>query len=761
MSRIFVTVRVKPTDDLLKLCTFHDKKVELTVPGGGGGRHEFTFDHVFEAHETQESIFDHHAHLIDETLEGFNTTIFAYGQTGAGKTHTVSGPTGFTDGSTISGSSSSSGSSSFSSSQQQGLVIRAANRLFDCARKMNATDMNHISLHLSVLEIYNETLFDLLAGDRTFAATLSFGSTAPVSSMSVQPKLSIVDTPNGILIPGLVQMPLLSEEDAYQLLLGAHNNRVIAEHSMNRKSSRSHVIYIYYVTRTISRSLDSDPEVIQSKLHLVDLAGSERVEKTGSEGKLVKEANHINKSLTFLEQVVIALTQTKRDHIPYRQSKLTYCLKDSLGGNCKTCLIACIWPHEQHAWETLSTLRFAARMKNVENAPLRNKLVAKEPVSTKLLQQVESLKRELSMRDAIVGSDAWLPELTKKQRERTIRSACSIATISPSATTGVQSKSNGYHQLDGSLEMVDVTVHSLSHVRLLVGTLRAALWESCEQDPQKVEDVCSRLLVSLSMQPPGKIGAIDDDGDNIAVNSKRVTMPTVEEEGDSNASQRVSLTLLDGNGTQGMVDSIQRGHTEIKTDDEDGMAVATNGDSEHLIVSMTLNHSKVPTVAEENNNLPTFEEFVLTSAGAPLHDDYEAAKKTLSTCKGRQKQIITLLNKLKRSIDEIQEQLMQEQQQGTVVTSSSSSSNGNIENSDSTPQLLDGSVTDTDGNNLKAQLTNAKRDYRLATKELELCKAQVKETETLKKRAMAILLEAYDSSRTTIVIPIPTPPLPP
>ena len=754
MSRIFVSVRVKPTDNLLKLCTFHDKKVELTVPGGGGGRHEFTFDQVFEANETQESVFDHHAHLIDETLEGFNTTIFAYGQTGAGKTHTVSGPTGFTDGSTTSSSSSSSSSSSLSSSKQQGLVIRAANRLFDCARKMNATDMNHISLHLSVLEIYNETLFDLLAGDRTFAATLSFGSTAPVSSMTVQPKLSIVDTPNGILIPGLVQMPLSSEEDAYQLLLGAHNNRVIAEHSMNRKSSRSHVIYIYYVTRTITRSLDSDPEVIQSKLHLVDLAGSERVEKTGSEGKLVKEANHINKSLTFLEQVVIALTQTKRDHIPYRQSKLTYCLKDSLGGNCKTCMIACIWPHEQHAWETLSTLRFAARMKNVENAPLRNKLVSKEPVSAKLLQQVESLKRELSMRDAIVGSDAWLPELTKKQRERTIRSACSIATISP--TIGVQSKSNGYHHLDGSLEMVDVTVHSLSHVRLLVGTLRAALWESCEQDPQKVDDVCNRLLVSLSMQPPGQIGTIDDDGDALAVDANRVAMPTVEEEGgESDVSQRVPLTTLDG--AQSVVDLIQHGHSETKINGEEGMVVATNGDSEQ-VNPMTLNNSKVPTT-EEINHLPTFEEFVLTSTGAPLHDDYEAAKKTLSTCKGRQKQIITLLNKLKRSIDDIQERLLLQEQQGTIIaSSSSSSSNGNIENDDGTPQSLDDNATDTDGN-LKAQLAAAKRDYRLATKELELCKAQVKETETLKKRAMAILLEAYDISRTTIVLPIP--PLPP
>ena len=141
-----------------------------------------------------------------------------------------------------------------------------------------------------------------------------------------------------------------------------------------------------------------DPEVVNSKIHLIDLAGSERVEKTGSIGNLQKEASHINRSLTFLEQVVIALTQSKRDHIPYRQSKLTYLLKDSLGGNCHTFMIACIWPHINHGWETLSTLRFAARMKNIENQPVRNHLIAKEPVSIKLVLQVEQLKREVMMR---------------------------------------------------------------------------------------------------------------------------------------------------------------------------------------------------------------------------------------------------------------------------------------------------------------------------------------------------------------------------
>ena len=246
---------------------------------------------------------------------------------------------------------------------ERGLCMRTAGCLFERSRKINATENNSISIRLSVLEIYNEAITDLLRNSPSISAmALSSGSSHIQTQTQAQiQKLSIVDTPNGIIIPGLYLLPLSSEEDAYNLLFEAYSNRVVAEHQLNRRSSRSHVIYTYYITRTKSypsvNGADVDPEVVNSKLHLIDLAGSERVEKTGSVGNLQKEASHINRSLTFLEQVVIALTQSKRDHIPYRQSKLTYLLKDSLGGNCHSFMVACIWPHEKHGWETLSTLR--------------------------------------------------------------------------------------------------------------------------------------------------------------------------------------------------------------------------------------------------------------------------------------------------------------------------------------------------------------------------------------------------------------------
>ena len=135
-------------------------------------------------------------------------------------------------------------------------------------------------------------------------------------------------------------------------------------------SSRSHAIFTIHIE---SRStIEQNEKVITSKLHLVDLAGNERTKKTGATGITMREASYINRSLSFLEQVVVGSTDKKRDHVPYRQSKLTYMLKNSIGGSCYTIMIANIWPEASHLEETLSTLRFATRMKQVENTPCVN-----------------------------------------------------------------------------------------------------------------------------------------------------------------------------------------------------------------------------------------------------------------------------------------------------------------------------------------------------------------------------------------------------
>jgi kinesin family member 6/9 len=161
-----------------------------------------------------------------------------------------------------------------------------------------------------------------------------------------------------------------SEEEALNQLFEGDMNRTVSEHLLNKASSRSHCVFTIHVE---SRSrVESADKVVYSKLHLVDLAGSERTKKTGSSGITLKEATFINKSLSFLEQVVIALCDKHRDHIPYRQSKLTNILRDSLGGNCKTLMVANIWPEPSHLEETVSTLKFATRMMRVSNEAIVN-----------------------------------------------------------------------------------------------------------------------------------------------------------------------------------------------------------------------------------------------------------------------------------------------------------------------------------------------------------------------------------------------------
>jgi kinesin family protein 6/9 len=161
-----------------------------------------------------------------------------------------------------------------------------------------------------------------------------------------------------------------NEEEALNCLFEGEQQRAVTDNNLNANSSRSHAIFTIHIE---SRStIEQSEKVITSKLHLVDLAGNERTKKTGASGITMREANYINRSLSFLEQVVVGSTDKKRDHVPYRQSKLTNLLKNSIGGNCYTILIANIWPEAHHLEETLSTLRFATRMKQVENVPRVN-----------------------------------------------------------------------------------------------------------------------------------------------------------------------------------------------------------------------------------------------------------------------------------------------------------------------------------------------------------------------------------------------------
>uniref|UniRef100_A0A669QS07 Kinesin-like protein n=1 Tax=Phasianus colchicus TaxID=9054 RepID=A0A669QS07_PHACC len=296
--------------------------------------------------------------LVSEALTGYNGTIMCYGQTGAGKTYTMTGAT--------------------AEYKHRGIIPRAVQQVF---KAIACSVDSFITVRISYLEIYNETLCDLLS------TTTSSGA----SDM----QMAIVDCPQGVYVKGLSIHSVSDEEDALNLLFEGETNRVIAEHSLNKNSSRSHCIFTIYIEDLYI--------CINSKINLIDLAGSERLSKTGSEGRVLKEAAYINKSLSFLEQIIIALADPKREHIPFRQSKLTHVLKDSLGGKCNTVLVANICGEALHVEETLSSLRFATRMKWITTEPVVNVTYDSEETVKTLEKEISLLKQELAMHDSLVN----------------------------------------------------------------------------------------------------------------------------------------------------------------------------------------------------------------------------------------------------------------------------------------------------------------------------------------------------------------------
>lgn len=212
------------------------------------------------------------------------------------------------------------------------------------------------------------------------------------------------DAKGNVNVKGLTKHTVTNEEEAFNLLFEGESNRTISEHQLNKSSTRSHCLFIIHLE--MKSRIESTEKVMTSKLNFVDLAGSERLKKTGSTGLTLKEATYINKSLTFLEQVVVALTEKNKknkEYVPYRQSKLTHILKDSIGGNCKTVMVATIWPEEGYIQETLSTLNFAKRMKNVVNEATVNIQLDTNALLKKLTKEIKELKQELAMHNTLAN----------------------------------------------------------------------------------------------------------------------------------------------------------------------------------------------------------------------------------------------------------------------------------------------------------------------------------------------------------------------
>jgi kinesin family protein 3/17 len=295
----------------------------------------FTFDHVYDEASTQREVYDEAAFpLVESVLEGYNATIFAYGQTGCGKTFTMEGEE--------------------SPPELQGIIPNAFRHIFDSIAG-NSSGAKQYLVRAAYIEIYNEEVRDLL-GDN------------PKESLRLKE-----DRDGGVAIKGLTQHVVSDAAAIQELMRRGKRSRTVAFTLMNADSSRSHSIFMVHVEASESDQTTGEAVIRAGKLNLVDLAGSERQSKTGASGDRLKEATKINLSLSALGNVISALVSAKKGaHVPYRDSKLTRLLQDSLGGNTKTTMIAAVSPADYNYEETLSTLRYANRAKNIKNKPKIN-----------------------------------------------------------------------------------------------------------------------------------------------------------------------------------------------------------------------------------------------------------------------------------------------------------------------------------------------------------------------------------------------------
>ena len=346
-------------------------------------KYQFGFNGVIGPEAKQDEVFERVAsRSVLGALEGFNGTVFAYGQTGSGKTFTISG-----------------GHDRY---VDRGIIPRAISRLYsEISKRHDAT----YSVQITYVEIYNDQGYDLLDPDHETTA------------LEDLPKVQLLEDDEGIVTMRNVSTHRAdNEEEALNLLFLGDTNKAITETPMNQASSRSHCIF----TMQVERRQQGSDTVRRAKVNLVDLAGSERVHKMGLDGQTLMEAKHINLSLHALEQVVVALQEksqgTGRSHIPYRNSTMTMMLKDSLGGNCRTVMIATASPRGDHLLEGISTCRFAQRIAMVTNEAVVNEEVDPALIIKRLRIENRELRDELRILRG--DNDDGREELTESEMER-------------------------------------------------------------------------------------------------------------------------------------------------------------------------------------------------------------------------------------------------------------------------------------------------------------------------------------------------------
>ncbi|KAH9500474.1 Kinesin-like protein kif3b [Bulinus truncatus] len=373
-----VVVRCRPLNEK-EIADGHVRVVDMDVKRGvievknpKAGNTEppkkFTFDSVYDWNSKQRDLYDETFYgLVDSVLQGFNGTIFAYGQTGTGKTHTMQGLKTNRD--------------------EWGVIPNSFEQIF---QHISQSENQQYLVRASYLEIYQEEIRDLLSKDQTKRLELK------------------ERTDTGVYVKDLSSFVTKSVKEIEHVMNVGNNNRSVGATNMNLHSSRSHAIFIITVECS-EVGADGENHIRVGKLNMVDLAGSERQSKTGATGERLKEATKINLSLSTLGNVISALVDGKSTHIPYRDSKLTRLLQDSLGGNARTVMVANIGPASYNYDETITTLRYANRAKNIQNKPIINE-DPKDALLREFQEEIMRLKAQLETKGG--------PKKKKKRRSR-------------------------------------------------------------------------------------------------------------------------------------------------------------------------------------------------------------------------------------------------------------------------------------------------------------------------------------------------------
>ncbi|KAH0694176.1 hypothetical protein KY285_021273 [Solanum tuberosum] len=516
--RVAVNIRPLVTSELLIGCT----DCVTVVPGEPQvqiGSHVFTFDYVFGSGGYASSrIFDECvAPLVDALFQGYNGTVLAYGQTGSGKTYTM-------------------GTNYNGEEQTGGVIPMVMNTIFSRAEAMK--ESTEFLIRVSFIEIFKEEVFDLL-DQNAIAFCKTDGAAKPTGGPARVP-IQIRETVHGgITLAGVTEAEVRTKEEMACFLLRGSVARATGSTKMNSQSSRSHAIFTISLEQkklsncSSGSTNDDGDDILCAKLHLVDLAGSERAKRTGADEMRLREGIHINKGLLALGNVISALGDEKKRkegaHIPYRDSKLTRLLQDSLGGNSKTVMIACVSPADTNAEETLNTLKYANRARNIQNKAIVNR----DPMAAQMQRmrsQIEQLQAELLyvrgdsgapfeelqiLKSKISLLEASNAELQKEVKERRIRceqltqSAIDAQVERDRLILKIESSKNGrpWNEIDNFDQDLDLVKKYVSKIQELEAELLHSQSSSNSKHGEPVD------YLGLDYSEDSDIKSVDTNGE--------------------------------------------------------------------------------------------------------------------------------------------------------------------------------------------------------------------------------------------------------